>query len=179
MPYKAAEAWNLIRRMYYPSGGKLIKDDLIAAGEPILPLSEWAWEAAGPYGMLDAEQVTKLREQRDNFRYKFADSWNEQEVDIVISPSSVGPASAHDTAFYWTYTSLYNLVDYPGAVVPTPIRAEAGEQYAADYKPLSEECKRVKELWEASNFENAPITLQIVARRYHDNELFGALSVLV
>jgi amidase len=128
--------------------------------------------------MLDAEQVTELRAQRDAFRYNFADSWNEQEVDVVIGPAFVGPAAAHDTAFYWTYTSLYNLVDYPGVVVPTPIKAETGEKYVPDHEPLGDECDRVKELWEASNFEGAPINLQIVARRYHDNELFGALSVL-
>ena len=69
-------------------------------------------------------------------------------------------------------------MDYPGVVVPTPVVAEAKEQYAADYKPLSEACKQVKELWEASDFTGAPIDLQIVARRFHDNELFGALEVL-
>jgi amidase len=178
MPYNTTEAWKLIRRIYWPSAGKLAKDDIESSGEPVLPLSDWAWKDAEPHGMLDAEEVTQLRAQRDAFRYKFADSWNEQEVDIVIGPAFVGPAAAHDTAFYWTYTSVYNLVDYPGVVVPTPIKAEPGEEYVSDHEPLGDECDRVKELWEASNFEGAPINLQIVARRYHDNELFGALSVL-
>lgn len=133
---------------------------------------------AEPHGMLNAEDVNQLRFQRDQFRYKFADSWAAQDVDVVIGPAFVGPASAHDTAFYWTYTSLYNLVDYPGVVFPTPIKVEAGEKYAVDYKPLSKECAHVKELWEQSNFEGAPIDLQVVARRYHDNELFGALATL-
>jgi amidase len=177
-PYNAAEAWKKIRRTYWPGGGKLAKEDIMSTGEPVLPLSDWIWKDAEPHGMLDAEEVNDLRADRDKFRYEFADSWNEQEVDIVIGPAFVGPACAHDTAFYWTYTSLYNFVDYPGVVVPTPIKTEAREQYAEEYKPLSEECKKVKELWEDSNFEGAPIDLQIVARRYHDNELFGALALL-
>jgi amidase len=177
-PYKAAEAWKKIRRTYWPGGGKLAKEDIMSTGEPVLPLSDWTWKDAESHRMLDAEQVNDLRAGRDKFRYEFVDNWNEQEVDIVIGPAFVGPACAHDTAFYWTYTSLYNFVDYPGVVVPTPIKTEAKEEYAADYKPLSDECEKVKELWEASSFEGAPIDLQIVARRYHDNELFGALVVL-
>ncbi|KAF1847995.1 general amidase-like protein GmdB [Cucurbitaria berberidis CBS 394.84] len=177
-PYNAEEAWSMICRMYWLDGGQLAKDDIVSTGEPILSLSDWIWKEAKPHGMLNAEDVNQLRATRDEFRYKFVDSWNEQDVDIVIGPAFVGPACAHDTALYWTYTSLYNLVDYPGVVAPTPIRTEAKEQYATDYRPLSEACKHVKELWEASNFEGAPIDLQINARKYHDNELFGALAVL-
>jgi amidase len=128
--------------------------------------------------MLDAEDVNQLRYQRDQYRSKFADSWNEQDVDVVIGPAFVGPACAHETAFYWTYTSLWNFVDYPGVVFPTPVKAEVGEKYAEDYKPLSKECQHVKELWEQSNFEGAPVDLQINARRYHDNEMFGTLAML-
>ena len=179
-PYNASEGWKKVRRMYWPSGGKKVKDDVESTGEPVLPLSSWIWADAEPHGVLDAEQVNDQRFARDQYRLAFADSCNEQDVDIVIGPGFVGPASAHDTAFYWTYTSLWNLVDYPGVAVPTPIRAgkKGEEEYASDYKPLSEECKHVKELWDEGDFEGAPIALQICARRHHDNELFGALKVL-
>jgi amidase len=133
---------------------------------------------AAPHGMLNAEEVNQLRFQRDQFRYQFADSWARQDVDVVIGPAFVGPACAHDTAFYWTYTSLWNFVDYPGVVFPTPIKTERNEKYAKDYEPLSKECRHVNELWDASSFEGAPVNLQINARKYHDNELFGALAML-
>ncbi|KAH7396300.1 general amidase-like protein GmdB [Pyrenochaeta sp. MPI-SDFR-AT-0127] len=177
-PYDAPGAWSKMRRMYCPDGAQPSRDHLNSSGEPIHPLTEWLLQDADKYGDISAGKVNELRGERDAFRYKFSDHWNEQDVDIVIGPAFVGPAPAHDTAFYWTYTSLYNLVDYPGVVVPTPIRVEAKEQYAADYKPLSDACKQVKELWEASNFEGAPIDLQVIAKKYHDNQLFGALEVL-
>jgi amidase len=116
-PFNAAEAWTYVRRMYWPDGGKGARDDVLSTGEPILPLSDWGFKDATS---IDGTGVNELRDQRDRFRYDFAESWNDQEVDIVIGPAFVGPASAHDTAFYWTYTSLFNLVDYPGVVVPTP-----------------------------------------------------------
>ncbi|KAL6413078.1 putative amidase [Ilyonectria robusta] len=177
-PFGAADAWSKARRMYWPDGGAGSKGAILATGEPLHPLSDWIWKDEEPNGMQTAQDVNLARRERDDFRCDFAASWNEQDVDVVIGPAFVGPASAHDTAFYWTYTSLYNLVDYPAVVVPTPIKAKKEEQYDSSYVPLSDACKHVKELWEGSNFEGAPIELQLVARKYHDNELFGALAVL-
>ncbi|KAH6643515.1 amidase signature domain-containing protein [Boeremia exigua] len=177
-PYGAENAWRKIRRMYWPDGGAVTKAAIQVSGEPILPLSDQVWSDAEPFGMLNAEEINQLRFQRDQFRHAFSDSWNEQDVDIVLGPAFVGPACAHDTAFYWTYTSLYNYVDYPAAVVPTPVRARKEENYPESYTPLSVECEHVRKLWSEGSFEGAPINLQIVARRHHDNLLFGALELL-
>ncbi|KAE9993101.1 hypothetical protein EG327_006454 [Venturia inaequalis] len=177
-PHGAKEAWSKIRRMYWPEGGQATKDAIAASGEPILPLSDWIWKDAEPHGMLDAVAISDQRFERDAFRCEFADSWTEQDVDVVIGPAFVGPACHHDTSLYWTYTSLYNFVDYPGVVFPTPISAQAREDYAPNYEKLSDECGHVKKLWEEGGFEGAPINLQINARKYHDNDLFGALAVL-
>lgn len=177
-PYGAHDAWKKIRRMYWPDAGKGEIDPITAAGEPMHPLSSWIWKDAEPLGMQTATQVSGMRGERDAFRIAFAKAWEEQDVDVVIGPAFVGPASAHDTAFYWTYTSLYNFVDYPGVVFPTPVKAAKDDVYADDYTPLSDECKHVRELYAQADFVNAPIDLQINARKYHDNDLFAALAAL-
>jgi len=177
-PYNAQEAWTKICRMYWPDAGKGEIDPITAAGEPMHPLSTWIMKDAVPHGMQTASEVSAMRGERDQFRIAFAQSWHAQDVDVVLGPAFVGAASAHDTAFYWTYTSLYNFVDYPGVVFPTPVKAEANEVYAADYKPLSDACAHVKELYAQADFTNAPIDLQINAYKYADNDLFGALAVL-
>ncbi|EJT73607.1 hypothetical protein GGTG_07463 [Gaeumannomyces tritici R3-111a-1] len=177
-PHGAAEAWKLVRRLYWPDGGSAVRDPLVAAGEPVHPLSAaiWADEEAG--GVRSALDVNNMRRERDEFRYAFAESWEAQDVDVVLGPSFVGPACAHDTALCWTYTSLYNLVDYPGVVFPTPIRAEAGEVYDDVYTPLSDECRRTRDLWDKGSFVGAPVALQLVARKYHDSHLLLALGTL-
>ncbi|KAF5024396.1 hypothetical protein F66182_3482 [Fusarium sp. NRRL 66182] len=174
----AANAWNMVQRLYWPDGGQLTKGGILATGEPVHPLTEWIYKDAEPLGMQTAKDLIISHKERDDFRLAFAQSWHDQDVDIIIGPAFVGPACAHDTAFYWTYTSLFNLVDYPGAVIPTPIKAEAGEKYDKEYVALSDACQHVKQMWEASDFEGAPVNLQVVARRHHDDELFGALQVL-
>ncbi|KAM0495578.1 hypothetical protein ACHAPB_007562 [Verticillium nonalfalfae] len=177
-PFGAADAWSKIRRTYWPDGGQGARDEIVSTGEPLHPLSEWIWKDAEPHGMLTAQDVALMRKERDDFRIKFARSWAEQDVDVVLGPAYVGPACAHDTAFTWTYTSLYNFVDYPGVVFPTPIITQRGEKYDASYVPLSNACREARRLWDESDFEGAPINLQLVARKYHDNQLFGALAVV-
>ncbi|KAH7012155.1 acetamidase [Microdochium trichocladiopsis] len=174
----AAEVWRKARRMYWPDGGSGCRDAILSGGEPLHPLSEWIWKDAEPFGMLTAADVSNMRGDRDNYRLEFARAWQEQDIDVLICPAYVGPACAHDTAFTWTYTSLYNFVDYPAVVFPTPIVTEVGEQYDPSYQPLSEACEQVKQLWEETDFRGAPVNLQLVARKYHDNELFGTLSRL-
>lgn len=176
--YGATDAWSMIRKIYWPDGGEVTQNAIRATGEPVHSLTEWIQQDAKPSGMQNAQDVNLMRRQRDEFRSAFAKNWGNQDVDVVLGPGYVGPACAHDTAFYWTYTSLFNFVDYPGAVFPTPIKTEVGEMYNAAYKPLSDACQHVKQLWESTDFRGSPVNLQLVARRYHDNELFAALEVL-
>ncbi|KAK4124689.1 amidase signature enzyme [Parathielavia appendiculata] len=178
MPYRTADAIKRIRKAYWPDGGKGTRQHLEATGEPMFPLTKHIIkDAEGPE--LTASEVHQQRLARDRFRFYFASHWTEQDVDVVICPVFVGPACAHDTAFYWNYTAFWNYVDYPAAVFPTPITAlkKGDEDYAPSNKaPLSKECEHVRKMWAEGDFEGAPIALQIVARRYHDNQLFGALK---
>lgn len=177
-PYKTAEAIANIRKVYYCNGSAGIKQCLKDADEPAHPLTEWIMADAVPEEEATVDTAYAQRLQRDAFWIEFAKHWNVQEADVIILPAFVGPACEHDTAWYWNYTALWNYLDCPGAVFPTPVVTEANEASIA-YKAteaLSEECKRVRELWESGDFEGAPINLQIVARRYHDNQLFQALE---
>ncbi|RGP76710.1 hypothetical protein FLONG3_5150 [Fusarium longipes] len=176
--FGSEEAWKQVRRLYWPDGAQLTKNGIMSSGEPLHPLTKWIAQDAEPLGMQTALDITLQHKDRDDFRLAFAQSWTDQDVDVIIGPSFVGPACAHDTALYWSYTSLYNLVDYPGAVIPTPIKAESGEGYDESYAPLSEACSRVKKMWDEGDFAGAPVNLQVVARRHHDDELFGAMNVL-
>jgi len=177
-PYQTATAMTNIRKAYWPDGGKAVRDHCANFGEPIFSLTEWAIKDSGGVP-LTPDEILDQRVTRDRFRVKFAEDWNNQDVDIVICPVFVGPACEHDTGFYWNYTALFNYVDYPGAVVPTPITAlKKGEEgYAPEHAtPLGEEDEHVRKMWAEGDFEGAPIALQVVARKYHDNELFAALD---
>jgi amidase len=176
-PYQTEEAMKNIRLAYWPDGGKAVKGYLEAKQEPMHDLTQWIIKDAEGPG-LDTSGILKLRVARDDFRCRFAEHWESQDVDFVICPVFVGPACSHETAFYWNYTAFWNYVDYPGIVIPTPVKAGAkgSEDYPADSVPLSKDEEHVRMLWSTGDFEGAPINLQIVARKYHDNDLFAAAT---
>lgn len=179
VPYKTAQAMTLLGEMYWPDAGLNTKSALAATGEPMHPLTQTVLSPVlGTGREKTATEVSAQRVARDAFRQAFLASWNAQDVDAVLSPCFVGPASKHDTAFYWNYTALWNFVDYPAAVFPTGHKVEVGERYAEGYVPLSERCGHVRELWgeKGEGFEGAPVDLQVVGRRYCDSELFGVLG---
>ncbi|KAK7211208.1 hypothetical protein V2G26_018386 [Clonostachys chloroleuca] len=180
LPFRTAEAMKNLSSAYWPDGGRTLKHHLAMMSEPMLPLTAWAIKDVENID-IGVSGVLEQRGKRDLFRYDFAQHWASQQVDIVISPVSVGPASVHDTTFYWNYTSFWNYVDYPGATIPTPIKAcrKGTEQYRLeDQVPLSDECKHVRQLWAEGDFEGAPIAVQIIARRYRDDDLFTALQAV-
>jgi amidase len=179
VPHAASEAIRLIRQMYWPDSGLITKKKLAMTGEPMHPLTAWIIRDAEAEVQKTATEITEMRLQRDEFRCIFAESWTKQDVDVVLCPVFVGPACAHDTAFYWNYTALWNFVDYPGVVFPTPVSAlSKGVENYPEGEALNEQDAHVRKLWEEGDFEGAPINLQLVARKHHDNLLFGALDLL-
>ena len=178
--YRTAEAMRQIRLMYWPEGGQLVKAAAEKTGEPLHMLTKYIIQDAEGSQKNGAE-ISKMRVERDAFRCAFAEDWARQDVDVVLCPVYVGPAPAHDTSLYWNYTAYWNYVDCPGVVFPTPIRAgvKGSEVYPEDDTTAwNEQDAYVRKLWEEKNYEGAPINLQFVARRYHDNALFGAMGVI-
>ncbi|KPI38833.1 putative amidase [Cyphellophora attinorum] len=179
--YKAAHGQELLHsKLYFPETPSHLRAEFTATGEPELPLTTWAFRKA-PQQELNATEIAEQRWQRDRFRREFLAHWNAQDVDFVLCPVFVGAASMHDTAKYWNYTSLWNLVDYPGMVIPTPIRVKdkaEEDKYPEDWEAMSEEDKDVRRMWEEGGFEGAPIGLQVVARKWFDNELMAAVGML-
>lgn len=177
-PLSVAQVMKNIREAYWPASTAAIEAHLAKTGEPKHTLTDWILQDA-PKDELRCSEVWELRLARDKMRTEFAVDWLRQDVDVILCPAFVGPASSHDTAWYWDYTALWNYLDCPGVVFPTPVKALAkGEEYYASTEPLSGQCEGVRKLWAEGDFEDAPINLQLVARRHHDNDLFAALGAV-
>lgn len=167
----------MIRKLYWPDGGQIIKEAAAVSGEPLHPLTSHIISDSAPR---TPEEMTADHAQLAAFRESFAEDWTRQDVDVVLCPAYVGPAPAHDTSLYWNYTAIWNLVDYPGIVFPTPIKAmdKGAEPYWDDGKAWNDQDAYVRKLWREVDYVGAPIALQVVGRRFHDNFLLGALNLL-
>jgi amidase len=137
--YKHDEAWAIISSLYYTDGGTSDRAIIAQGNEPVRPLMDWMMSQPGVKNLTRAKLEYWL-EEREEFRLEYAKHWNRvgssddrtgdaeknneagedgSGVDVLISAVQPGVATAHGTAKYWTYTSLWNLLDYPALVFPT------------------------------------------------------------
>ncbi|CAK3787302.1 amidase signature domain-containing [Lecanosticta acicola] len=181
-PYNVPSAIQNIGEAYWPDMGLPTKESLAETGEPMHPLTLSCLAPVTPStSEKPATRITQMRLLRDAYRSQFLASYNAQEIDYVLSPCYVGPASKHDTAEFWNYTALWNYLDYPAVVFPTPYVVTGNETYETgkrQYVELSARCRKVKQDWEADplGWKGAPVNLQLVGRRWRDSEVLGVLG---
>lgn len=126
-----------------------------------------------------------------------ADALQDSMVDVVLCPVGPGVAPLLNTARYWNYTSQWNLLDYPSLVFPTGLFCGPEDKVEADYTPRNEQdaynhslcklhkvCDVIIETWltipdDPSKYADAPISLQLVGRRYEDEKVIEALEFML
>ncbi|KAG1875956.1 amidase signature domain-containing protein [Suillus tomentosus] len=177
-PYDHDRGYSIVRELYYEDGGATVRRILKESGEEILPLTEWV--ISPPHVRdHDASEVWKLRDERDKYRREYSDHWWSQNVDVVLCPPFPGTASRHDTAKYWGYTAIWNLLDYPGTAFPSGFVADpAIDIYQEPPSPMSAADEYNLSLYDATKFKGAPASLQIVGRIYNDGLVLAAQEVV-
>ncbi|SYW79514.1 uncharacterized protein UHO2_04157 [Ustilago hordei] len=209
-------AWHLIRSLYFIDSGKLFHLVAKSTGEPLLPLTQYILSqpfvpsatanleadssnnTASP--KLEEMSVTQLWaavRAREAFPKEFFKRWNELQLDCLLSPVQGNVAPRPGTIKYWGYTSVFNLVDYPGLVFPSGFKADArrDEEYEEKERSLQAEFGHTSKKqgewlsdFDKDNmqeyqqhravFDNAPVGLQLIGRRYKDEELIKYAELL-
>jgi len=177
VPYKHKEGYDIVRGLYFYDGGETVRQRLKDGGEDILPLSEWV---IGPPHTknLTAAQSWELRHRRDVFRHAYLQQWQTQNLDVLLCPAYTAVAPRHDTARYWGYTAIWNLLDYPGAVFPTGLSVDTTLDAAeAGTAPLlGPDDAYNRQQYDPNAYVGAPIGLQVVAPRFNDGMVLAALN---
>ncbi|KAM0263954.1 hypothetical protein ACHAQJ_000989 [Trichoderma viride] len=132
-PYKHDEAWAIASSLYFTDGGEADIAVMAESGEPLLPLTEWIIKQNPGVKKLSRDELEYWLEEREEFRMEYSQYWNktgilneatgtwENTVDAVICPVAPGVATRHNTAKYWTYTAVWNLLDYPALAFPVGV----------------------------------------------------------
>lgn len=98
------------------------------------------------------------------------------EVDVILGPASFGAATPLEQSKYWGYTAQWNLLDYPGAVFPVTTVDPAKDVKDSSYKPVNEQDQFIYDMYDPQVFEGAPVGLQLIGRRLHDEKVLAALD---
>lgn len=196
------KGWDILSALYFPDGGKDALGLLEDAGEPVLPLTKFIiqeqptvknhtqpelWKVSLPNPVQNPPDdsllthVLKLCGERDAYRARYAQAWRDsaqddgREVDVIICPPFVGAAAPHEQSRYWGYTAQWNLLDYPSVVFPVTKVDAAVDLKDETYAPKNDQDKFVYDMYDPGKFDGAPIGLQIVGKRQHDEKVLAAL----
>lgn len=100
-------------------------------------------------------------------------------VDFVLAPTYPGVAAVLGEPQYWTYTAVWNILDQPAVIFPSGLRVDPGLDGAEEkYKARSEVDEREWRRYRPERYEGAPVALQLVGKRYRDEETLAAGKVV-
>ncbi|GLB01684.1 hypothetical protein AtubIFM57258_000094 [Aspergillus tubingensis] len=177
-PYKHKHGWDIISAMYFPDGALSQRKLIAQTGEPILPLTAWAFDYSSPTPLTMAESWT-LNVQRDVYRDEYHALMRSRGVDFILCPAYAGVASVLRESHYWNYTAVWNILDQPAVVFPSGLSVDAQlDQLTSEhktYKPRDEVDQREWSKYTGpERYEGAPIGLQLVGKHFKDEETLAA-----
>lgn len=184
-PYKHDEAWEILSHLYFSDGAREESTAIDESGEPWRPLSTFIIKDNPNVKELRVKDLWHWTARRESYKSTYAQKWNdtatgtnangelEGAVDVILCPTGPGAAPPLDHAKYWGYTSQWNILDYPALVFPVT-RADPSAQDAFKHHELiSTKDAENFELWSSGpeKYQGAPISLQLVGRRYEDEKV--------
>ncbi|KAI9831132.1 MAG: hypothetical protein M1819_005220 [Sarea resinae] len=190
-PYKHDLAWEIIASLYFSDGGALEASAIDASSEPWRPLSTFILKENPHVSTHTIHTLWQQTSQREKYRADYAALWNSTAtgtdiegqptgmVDVILCPTGPGAAPPLDCARYWGYTSQWNLLDYPSLVFPHSQVDPTVDVKEDGYKPLNEQDEYNYNLYEPELYRDAPVSLQLVARRYEDEKVIAAAEYIL
>ncbi|KAG8744637.1 hypothetical protein FRC10_009670 [Ceratobasidium sp. 414] len=190
VPKEHQEAWDLIVKLYLLDGGKEYRATLAESGEPATPLVEWMLAHAAGRAPYTVEQTWALNVAREQFRARGLKHWNDSAMrsqqgrafDAILCPVAPTLAPPHDTTRWWGYTAYWNLLDLPGVVFPSgkPLDAATWDRSREVALPAARNAVEefVRGQWRPETYDGAPVALQLVGRRLHEEKVLAILNVV-
>ncbi|KAF5006865.1 hypothetical protein FDECE_6777 [Fusarium decemcellulare] len=144
VPFDCWDASQTTFDLYFPAGVEGLVASLEASGEPLISAFADLLKVYKPREHTAAGAL-QLNIKAKAFKEQFLTVWNDTEgrtasgrpIDALILPPAPAVAYPHDFNIYWGYTTLFNLLDYPAAILPIPNFKITAEQDPVDsqYRP--------------------------------------------
>lgn len=187
LPFDTYELMEQASKMYFLSGFRECKKLCEKSGEPLIPalskiLERYKIEEFG--GSVNF----KVNAYRNSVRKKFLEMWKAtknltksgKQIDAIITPNSASGAFPHDYLPWWGYTTTYNVLDVPSLVIP--LLGEFSDpnidKKDYSYKPINDWDSETHSLYDPELFKGIPLNIQLVGRRYLEEELISIGQVV-
>ncbi|EJD42742.1 general amidase [Auricularia subglabra TFB-10046 SS5] len=184
----------LAGQIWAADDGQDFRAALASTGEPLLTSmlpDDVAPPVEGALSIIsgdtcDAYALWQLHARKTQLREEYCDHWNAtifatttgRPVDAVISPVAPHPAPPHGMYRLAAYTTVFNVLDYPAAVIPITRVDPVLDAPAEKHEFRHVEDKVVYEMYTPEKFENAPVGLQIVGRTQEDEAVIAMAEIV-
>ncbi|AEO70141.1 6911e4db-d68f-4d7b-89cd-83fff4721740 [Thermothielavioides terrestris] len=126
----------------------------------------------------------KLVSQRELYRARWFEWWNEQELDVILAPPNATPAVPHDgmrdAVSSCGYTFLFNLLDYTAGVLPITRVDKTLDRLPASFnvKKLNGVARGAYKHYDAERMHGLPVGVQVVGRRLEEEKVLAVMKRL-
>ncbi|OQU99866.1 hypothetical protein CLAIMM_05439 [Cladophialophora immunda] len=177
-PYEHARGWEILSALYFPDAAQFQKDLLAKGGEPIAPLTQWAFSVARPEP-ISVQENWVLNVRREEYRADYHRLMKERGVDFILCPAYVGAAAQLATGKYWLYTAIWNILDQPAVIFPTGLRVDQElDPVETGYTPRSKQDEEEYKKYSPEKYVDAPIALQVVGKHFRDEATIAASELI-
>lgn len=124
----------------------------------------------------------KLVAQREAYRARWFEWWNNADLDVLLTPVNATPAVPHgammDAVSSCGYTFLFNLLDYTCGVLPvTHVDENAdGLPPSFDMKSLNGVARGAYKHYDAQAMHGLPVAVQVVGRRLEEEKVLAVMG---
>lgn len=140
-PYRLGHGYDLIRQLFWEDGAVETRKITTDLGEPILPLTDWVMKAPHVRPRI-LKESWELNYFKDTYQKEYLQNWDSAPdvPDFLVTAVGSSAAPLHETAKYWGYAAIFNLLDYPACSFPMGLFCDADLHPAdASYKPHDNE----------------------------------------
>ncbi|OJD17194.1 hypothetical protein AJ78_02687 [Emergomyces pasteurianus Ep9510] len=179
-PPSHLKALSLALTIYTLDGGADGHSQFKLSGESLIPeLSSFF--SAIPGLQKNAQQIAAINVDKREYQKQYLEYWNStaeltgtgRPVDGFFSPVAPFPAARRSKTRYFNYTSFVNVLDYSSIVIPVTIADKTVDIVDAGYTPLNDLDKAIHDEYDAEIYDGAPVSLQLVGRRYQEEKLIA------
>jgi len=136
---------------------------------------------------ISAYELWQFQKRRRELRQEYLQIWEADSVsltgtgrpvDAIISPMAPYTAPPHGLNKTASYTMSWNLLDYPALVIPVSKVDQALDVQQPRHEFYTKEDQANYEGYNPATYENAPISIQVVARTMEEEAVIAMSEVV-
>ncbi|RDW87968.1 hypothetical protein BP5796_03662 [Coleophoma crateriformis] len=176
-PYETEKIATMAGKFLFADGGRSHREVLEESKEPLRPLTEWVLSRY-PDPMTVYENWG-LNYDREVLKGTYHHIMQQAGIDVILGPAYPGTSDQNGTPTYFLYTIVWSVLDFPALVFPTGLKVDQIVDVADfTYKPRNEMDGEEHAKYAPEKHVDAPIGLQLVGKRFHDEELLAIAQVI-